>query len=59
MYQDKELMAKFLNRTDDYNDVKVRLDSSMILNQFCVYFFTIINVIFFLLPNETFQYLII
>ncbi|CAM4460701.1 unnamed protein product [Leuciscus chuanchicus] len=23
MYQDKELMAKFLNRTDDYNDVKV------------------------------------
>ncbi|KAK2909570.1 hypothetical protein Q8A67_005407 [Cirrhinus molitorella] len=23
MYQDKELMAKFMNRTDDYNDVKV------------------------------------
>uniref|UniRef100_A0A8C2F3I2 General transcription factor IIIC subunit 1 n=1 Tax=Cyprinus carpio TaxID=7962 RepID=A0A8C2F3I2_CYPCA len=24
MYQDKELMAKFMNRTGDYNDVKVR-----------------------------------
>ncbi|KAK9981877.1 hypothetical protein ABG768_001400 [Culter alburnus] len=26
MYQDKELMARFMNRTDDYNDVKVCAD---------------------------------